>query len=91
MLSAFRDDTATNDRAPLGAFLLLAKRQSLWRTSDPGPDFAEAVRRYEAATAHELPLTEPPPSFGTVTWPPPNATLGVTLWLAGPLLRPALH
>ena len=57
----FHDDGATGraerlliDResgpgSRLDAFLLLASQEYLWRTAGPGADFAEAVRRYEAA------------------------------------------
>ena len=74
----FHDDGATVyaahlliDCAPgcrLDAFLHLAGEESLWRGAGPGADFAEAVRRYEAATGRALPRTASLPSFGAVEW-----------------------
>ena len=92
----FHDDGATAyaarlliDREPgcrLDAFLLLAGQESLWRTAGPGADFAEAVRRYEAATAWALPRTASLPSFGAVKWRRAERRSEVAVWLAGRFL-----
>ena len=92
----FHDDGATAyaarlliDRAPgsrLDAFLLLAGRESLWRTADPGADFAEAVRRYEAAAGRALPRAASLPSFGAVKWRCDERRSEVAVWLAGRFL-----
>ena len=88
----FHDDGATAhaarlliDRAPgsrLDAFLLLAGQESLWRTAGPGADFAEAVRRYEAATGQALRAASLP-SFGAVKWRRAERRAEVAVWLAG--------
>ena len=59
------------DRQPgpgsrLDAFLLLASQEVLWCGAGPGADFAEAVRRYEAAIGRALPRAASLPSFGAV-------------------------
>ena len=77
------------DRAPgsrLDAFLLLAGQESLWRTAGPGADFAEAVRRYEAATGRSLPRAASLPSFGAVKWRRSERRSEVAVWLAGRFL-----
>lgn len=92
----FHDDGATAyaahlliDRAPasrLDAFLLLAGQEVLWRGAGPGADFAEAVRRYEAAIGRALPRIASLPSFGAVKWRPAERRAEVAVWLAGRFL-----
>ena len=91
-------DTATEraarlllDRQPgpgsrLDAFLLLASQEVLWRGAGPGADFAEAVRRYEAATGRALPRAASLPSFGVVKWRRDERRSEVAVWLAGRFL-----
>ena len=77
------------DREPasrLDAFLLLAGQESLWRTAGPGTDFAEAVRRYEAAIGRALPRAGSLPSFGAVKWRRAERRSDVAVWLAGRFL-----
>ena len=94
----FHDDTVTEraarllvDREPgpgsrLDAFLLLAGQEVLWRTAGPGADFAEAVRRYEAAIGRALPRAASLPSFGAVKWRRAERRREVAVWLAGRFL-----
>ena len=91
-------DTATGraarlllDRQPgpcsrLDAFLLLASQEVLWRGTGPGADFAEAVRRYEAATGQALPRAASLPSIGVVKWRRDERRSEVAVWLAGRFL-----
>ena len=89
-------DTATEraaglliDREPgsrLDAFLLLAGQERLWRGAGPGADFAEAVRRYEAAIGRALPRAVSLPSFGAVKWRRTERRAEVAVWLAGRFL-----
>ena len=77
------------DRAPgrrIDAFLLLAGQERLWRGAGPGTDFAEAVRRYEAATGQALPRAASLPSFGVVKWRRAERRSEVAVWLAGRFL-----
>ena len=79
------------DRAPgpatrLDVFLLLAGQEPLWRRDGPGADFAEAVRRYEAAAGTTLARHLPPPSFGVVKWRGAERRHEVAVWLAGRFL-----
>ena len=79
------------DRAPgpgtrLDAFLLLAGQETLWRSDGPGADFAEAVRRYEAAAGITLARPPSPPSFGVVKWRGAERRHEVAVWLAGRFL-----
>jgi len=70
----------------LDAFLLLAGKEHLWRTAGPGADFADAVRRYEAATGRVLPRAASLPSFGAVKWRRAERLGEVAVWLAGRFL-----
>ena len=70
----------------LDAFLLLASQQYLWRGAGPGADFAEAVRRYEAAIGRALPRAASLPSFGVVKWRRDERRSEVAVWLAGRFL-----
>ena len=70
----------------LDAFLLLASQEVLWRGAGPGADFAEAVRRYEAATDQTLPRAASLPSFGVVKWRRDERRSEVAVWLAGRFL-----
>ena len=91
-------DTATEraarlliERAPgpgsrLDAFLHLAGQEVLWRGAGPGADFAEAVRRYEAAIERALPRATSLPSFGAVKWRLAMRRREVAVWLAGRFL-----
>ena len=79
------------DRSPgpatrLDAFLLLAGQEPLWRRLGPGADFAEAVRRYEAAAGTTLARPLSPPSFGVVRWRGAERRHEVAVWLAGRFL-----
>ena len=79
------------DREPgpcsrLDAFLLLTGQEYLWRGAGPGADFAEAVRRYEAATGRALPRAASLPSFGAVKWRRDERRSEVAVWLAGRFL-----
>ena len=79
------------DREPgpatrLDAFLLLAGQEYLWRRDGPGADFAEAVRRYEAAAGTTLARPLSPPSFGVVKWRGAERRHEVAVWLAGRFL-----
>ena len=79
------------DRAPgpatrLDAFLLLAGQERLWRRDGPGADFAEAVRRYEAAAGTTLARPLSPPAFGVVKWRGAERRHEVAVWLAGRFL-----
>ena len=79
------------ERAPgpgsrLDAFLLLASQEVLWRGAGPGADFAEAVRRYEAAIGWALPRAASLPSFGAVKWRRAERRSEVAVWLAGRFL-----
>jgi len=92
----FHDDGATVyaarlliERAPgcrLDAFLHLAGCEHLWRGVGPGADFAEAVRRYEAASGRALPRAASLPSFGAVKWRAAARRSEVTVSLAGRFL-----
>ena len=92
----FHDDGATAyaarlliDRAPgrrLDDLLLLAGQEHLWCGAGPGADFAEAVRRYEAATGRALPRVASLPSFGAVKWRRDERRSEVAVWLAGRFL-----
>ena len=76
-------------RAPgrrLDAFLLLAGQEVLWRGAGPGADFAEAVRRYEAAIGRALPRATSLPSFGAVKWRRAERRSEVAVWLSGRFL-----
>ena len=91
-------DTATEraarlliDRTPgpgsrLDAFLILASQEVLWRGAGPGADFAEGVRRYEAAIGRALPRAASLPSFGAVKWRRAERRSEVAVWLAGRFL-----
>lgn len=79
-------DHEPGPRSRLDAFLLLASQQYLWRGAGPGADFAEAVRRYEAATGRTLPRAASPPSFGVVKWRRDERRSEVAVWLAGRFL-----
>ena len=79
-------DRASGPRSRLDAFLLLVSQQYLWRGTGPGADFAEAVRRYEAATGQALPRAASPPSFGVVKWRRDERRSEVAVWLAGRFL-----
>ncbi len=67
----------------LDALLFLAGQEYLWRRDGPGADFADAMRRYEAATAAVLPRPVSPPSFGIVRWCRFLRCHEVAVWLAG--------
>ena len=60
--------------------------EPLWRSDGPGADFAEAVRRYEAATGTTLARPRSPPSFGVVKWRGAERRHEVAVWLAGRFL-----
>lgn len=79
-------DRAPGPRSRLDAFLLLAGQEFLWCGADPGADFAEAVRRYEAAIGRALPRAASLPSFGAVKWQRAERRAEVAVWLAGRFL-----
>ena len=79
-------DRAPGPRSRLDAFLLLAGQDSLWCGAGPGADFAEAVRRYEAAIGRALPRAASLPSFGVVKWRRDERRSEVAVWLAGRFL-----
>ena len=79
-------DREPGPRSRLDAFLLLASQEVLWRGAGPGADFAEAVRRYEAATGRTLPRAASVPSFGVVKWRRDERRSEVAVWLAGRFL-----
>ena len=70
----------------LDAFLLLAGQEHLWRRDGSGADFAEAVRRYEAAAGTTLARPMSPPSFGVVKWRGAERRHEVAVGLAGRFL-----
>ena len=79
-------DSATGPGSRLDAFLLLAGQEVLWRGAGPGANFAEAVRRYEAARRGTLPRAASLPSFGVVKWRRAERRREVAVWLAGRFL-----